>query len=74
MPAGEGRTVLPCPEVGVGDAEVRALILLPREGVAKGGGSPGGPERQGMDMSHSHLAVAFLTIYENNMIYWDEVN
>ena len=30
-PAGEGRAVLPCPEVGVGDAEVRALVLLAGE-------------------------------------------
>ena len=35
-PAGESRTVLPCTEVGVADAEVRPLVLLAREPVAQG--------------------------------------
>ena len=30
-PAGEGRAVLPCPEVCVGDGEVRTLVLLAGE-------------------------------------------
>jgi len=37
-PALEGGAVVPCPEVGVGDGEVRPLVLLACEGV---------PERDG---------------------------
>ena len=32
----EGDAVVPCPEVGVGDGEVRPLVLLAGEGVPEG--------------------------------------